>query len=54
MFAKESPLTAKASTTITAMKEDGFIAKLHEKWFGVKAEDTTSTVAVADTPKTTD
>jgi len=53
MFAKDSPLTAKASTTITAMKKDGFIAKLHEKWFGTKAEDSTSTVAVAETPKTT-
>jgi polar amino acid transport system substrate-binding protein len=53
MFAKESPLTAKASEAITALKKEGVIATLHEKWFGTKAEDTTSTVAVAETPKTT-
>jgi polar amino acid transport system substrate-binding protein len=53
MFAKDSPLTAKASEAITALKKEGFIAKLHEKWFGMMPEDTTSSVAVAETPKTT-
>lgn len=35
---------------ITTLKGEGFIAKLHESWFGAKAEDTTSTVAVLDMP----
>ena len=30
-----------------------FIAGLHEKWFGAKAEDTTSTVQPRDMPKAT-
>ena len=53
MFAKDSPLTARASEAITALKKEGFLSKLHQKWFGTVPEDTTSTVAVADTPKTT-
>ncbi|RYG63937.1 transporter substrate-binding domain-containing protein, partial [bacterium] len=53
MFAKDSELTAKASEAITALKKEGFIAKLHETWFGTKPEDATSSVAVAETPKTT-
>ncbi|GGD08567.1 ABC transporter substrate-binding protein [Aureimonas glaciei] len=54
MFAKDSPLTAKASEAISALKKEGFISKLHEKWFGTVPEDTTSSVAEAETPKTTD
>ncbi|MBC8130281.1 MAG: transporter substrate-binding domain-containing protein [Rhizobiaceae bacterium] len=54
MFAKDSELTAKASEAISAMKKEGFISKLHETWFGSVPEDTTSTVAEAETPKTTD
>jgi polar amino acid transport system substrate-binding protein len=35
---------------ITTLKGEGFIAKLHETWFGAKPEDTTSTVKVAEMP----
>ncbi|MDX7950601.1 transporter substrate-binding domain-containing protein [Lichenihabitans sp. Uapishka_5] len=51
MFAKNSPLANKVDDVITTLKGEGFIAGLHEKWFGTKAEPTTSTVAKADMPK---
>ena len=51
MFAKDSPLAAKVNDEITKLKADGFIAGLHEKWFGAKAEPGTSTVAKAEMPK---
>ena len=51
MFAKDSPLATKVNDEITQMKADGFIAGLHEKWFGAKAEPSTSTVAKTEMPK---
>ncbi len=51
MLAKDSPLLAKVNDQITALKGEGFIAKLHEKWFGAKPEATTTTVMKADLPK---
>ncbi len=52
MFAKTDPLGAEVNAVITTLKNEGFIAGLHEKWFGAKAEDTTSTVKVVDMPAT--
>lgn len=51
MFNKGDPLAAQVNDVITTLKGEGFIAKLHETWFGAKAEDTTSTVTVLDMPK---
>lgn len=51
MFNKGDPLAAQVNDVITTLKKEGFIAKLHETWFGAKAEDTTSTVMVLDMPK---
>ena len=51
MFAKDAPLAADANKVISALKKEGFIAGLHQKWFGAKAEDTTSTVQERDMPK---
>ena len=51
MFNKDDPLAAEVNTVITTLKQEGFIAQLHETWFGAKAEDTTSTVTVLDMPK---
>ena len=51
MFAKDSPLVAKVNDEIGKMKSDGFLAGLHEKWFGAKPEATTSTVMVTQIPK---
>ncbi|PLU45548.1 amino acid ABC transporter substrate-binding protein [Sinorhizobium medicae] len=50
MFNKGAPLAAEVNDVITTLKGERFIAKLHESWFGAKAEDTTSTVAVLDMP----
>lgn len=50
MFAKDAPLATEVNAVLTTLKEEGFIAGLHEKWFGAVAEDTTSTVMVMDMP----
>jgi len=51
MFAKDSPLAAETNKILSDLKKEGFIANLHQKWFGAKAEDTTSTVQERDMPK---
>lgn len=51
MFNKDDPLATEVNDVITTLKNEGFIAGLHEKWFGAKPEDTTSTVMVMDMPK---
>ncbi len=51
MFAKDAPLASEVNDVLTTLKNEGFISGLHEKWFGAKAEDTTSTVMVMDMPK---
>jgi polar amino acid transport system substrate-binding protein len=51
MFAKNSPLAAKADATITQLKNEGYIAALHKKWFGVAAGANSSTVKPAMMPK---
>jgi polar amino acid transport system substrate-binding protein len=51
MFAKNSPLVEKANAEITKMKQDGTLEKIHEKWFGAKAEPTSSTAKVLEIPK---
>jgi polar amino acid transport system substrate-binding protein len=51
MFNKDAPLAAEVNEVLTALKNEGFIAATHEKWFGAKPEDTTSTVKVMDMPK---
>lgn len=50
MFNKGDPLAKEVNDVLTTLKGEGYIAKLHETWFGAKAEDTTSTVAVLDMP----
>jgi polar amino acid transport system substrate-binding protein len=51
MFAKNAELADKVDAIITQLKKEGYIAGLHEKWFGAKAEATTTTVTVAGRPK---
>lgn len=50
MFAKDAPLAAEVSTILTALKEEGFVAATHKKWFGADPEATTSTVMVLEMP----
>ncbi|WP_083590980.1 transporter substrate-binding domain-containing protein [Aurantimonas sp. 22II-16-19i] len=44
MFAKDAELATKVNGVLDTLKDEGFIAKLHEKWFGTVPEATTSTV----------
>src|SRR4051812_23190369 len=50
MFNKGDPLAAQVNDVLATLKGEGFIAGLHEKWFGAKPEDTTSSVKVLDMP----
>lgn len=50
MFAKGSDLAVKANDAITELKQDGTLAKLHEKWFGAAPDAGTSTVEVLPMP----
>ena len=51
MFNKDSPLAKEASEAITALKKEGFVAKLHKKWFGSEPDASTSSATVAEMPK---
>ncbi len=51
MFAKNAALADKVDAVITQLKKEGYIARLHEKWFGAPPEAHTTTVRVADRPK---
>ncbi len=51
MFAKDAPLAAQVNEILTTLKQEGFIAKLHQTWFGAAADPATTTVQVVDMPK---
>ncbi|MCQ0988239.1 basic amino acid ABC transporter substrate-binding protein [Jiella marina] len=51
MFAKDSELAGKVNEVLDTLKDEGYIADLHEKWFGSAPEDTTSTVEKRDMPQ---
>ncbi len=51
MFAKDAPLAGEVSNILTALKNEGFVAATHKKWFGADPEASTSTVTVMDMPK---
>lgn len=50
MFAKGSPLRDEFDAQITALKKDGTLAKIYQKWFGSAPEAGTSTVEVLSAP----
>jgi polar amino acid transport system substrate-binding protein len=50
MFAKDAELAGEVNAVLTELKKEGFIAGLHEKWFGATPEETTSTVSVMEMP----
>ena len=50
MFNLNDPLASEVNDVLTTLKGEGFIAGLHEKWFGTVPEDTTSSVKVLDMP----
>jgi polar amino acid transport system substrate-binding protein len=51
MFAKTFPDIAKVNQALTLLKKEGFIAKVHEKWFGTPPPADSATVKVLDMPK---
>jgi polar amino acid transport system substrate-binding protein len=51
MAAKDHALVAQANDAITAMKEDGTLAAIHKKWFGVDPDAGTSTTTVMPLPQ---
>jgi polar amino acid transport system substrate-binding protein len=52
MLAKSNPLTDEVNDVIGTLKQEGFIAKLHETWFGDLPAEDSSTSAVFEKPAT--
>jgi len=50
MFARNSALAAEVDAVISQLKREGFIAELHEQWFGTTAAESSSTVSVLPQP----
>jgi polar amino acid transport system substrate-binding protein len=50
MFARNAALADKVDAMITQLKQQGYIAALYQKWFGVKPEAATTTVKVVSRP----
>lgn len=51
MTRKDHPLLEQVNDAISAMKEDGSMAAIHKKWFGVDPDAGTSTVEKMPIPK---
>lgn len=50
MFAKDAPLATQVNDVITAMKQDGTMAAIHETWFGAKPDEGLATTTVLPMP----
>lgn len=50
MFARNAPLAAEVDQVIGQLKKEGWLAELHEKWFGAAPDAGTSTVEPAAMP----
>jgi polar amino acid transport system substrate-binding protein len=50
MFSKNSPWAQPVDDVISTLKEEGYIAALHEKWFGSVPAESSSTVQVVGRP----
>jgi polar amino acid transport system substrate-binding protein len=50
MFARRNPLAGEVDDVITLLKQEGFVAALHEKWFGTEPAENSSTVVVVERP----
>ncbi len=51
MFAKDFADAAKVNDALSALKKDGSLARLHEKWFGIAPAAGSATVTVMDMPR---
>lgn len=52
MLAKGNPLIDEVDRVITALKHEGYVAELHEQWFGTVPAESSSTVVVTERPAT--
>ncbi|MGI9262609.1 MAG: ABC transporter substrate-binding protein [Woeseiaceae bacterium] len=50
MFARGSSLADEVNDVISNLKQEGFVAELHERWFGSVPAESSSTVQVAEQP----
>ena len=50
MFALDAPLATEVNDVLTALKEEGVMADLHETWFGTAPDAGSSTVTVLSMP----
>ena len=50
MFARNSRWVEPVNDAISALKEEGFVAALHERWFGAAPDAESSTVRVTNRP----
>jgi polar amino acid transport system substrate-binding protein len=50
MFAKNRPTADEVDAVISTLKQEGFVAELHERWFGTVPAETSSTVTVIEKP----
>ena len=50
MLARDSELTGEVNRVISVLKEEGFVAGLHKKWFGSVPADDSSTVMITELP----
>ena len=50
MFAKSNALVQEANVVISTLKQEGFIAQLHQNWFGSEPALTSSTVQITELP----
>lgn len=50
MFRKDDELALSVNEIITTLKQEGLVNELHNKWFGVLAEESTSTAKVTAMP----
>jgi len=51
MFARDSRWVEPVDRTITTLKEEGWLAGLHERWFGTEPAPGSSTVAAVPRPR---
>ena len=50
MFARGSELAVEANAVISELKQEGYVAELHEEWFGSVPAESSSTVQIAELP----
>ena len=53
MFSRNSRWVEPVNEAISTLKEEGFVAELHERWFGAVPDAASSTVRVTDRPVAT-